>query len=132
MTQVCEALLSLLFIFYPQDVKFCSPNDSTCYRELSQDTSDCDVSCTGLYADVVFTEDKILNLKTELTTVVNSWEERRLQVELANKGKERQRLLKLLKKYTDYKNSFVRQIKFDPSLANTSEYVYVQRKRKKT
>ena len=49
-----------------QDVLFCLPNDFTCYSEVSQGTSDCDVSCTGLYSDVVFTEDKILNLETDL------------------------------------------------------------------
>ena len=57
----------LLFLqIYFQDVRFCSPNASACYTESLKDTSDCDISCTGLYADVVVTEDKILNLKTDL------------------------------------------------------------------
>ena len=53
-------------VVYIQDVQFCSPEDSACYTSVSKETSDCDISCIGLYADVVFTEDKILNLKTDL------------------------------------------------------------------
>ena len=49
-----------------QEIKFCLPNDSPCYNAVSQNNFDCVVPCTGLYADVVFTEDKILSLKTDL------------------------------------------------------------------
>ena len=49
-----------------QDIQFCSLEDSACYTAVSQQTSDCDISCTGLYADVVFNEDKVLSLKTDL------------------------------------------------------------------
>ena len=81
-------------------------------------------TCTGLYADVDFTEDKILNLQTDLvTTSTSRWKEKRLKVEQASNGKERQRLLNLLKKYSDYKDNFVKQIKFNSSLASLSEYV---------
>ena len=39
-----------------KDPIFCAPNASTCYKN----TYSCMVSCTGLYADVQFTEDRIL------------------------------------------------------------------------
>ena len=44
-----------------QDSSFCSPKDFACYTTISTDnTFGCRVSCTGLYADVEFTEDRIL------------------------------------------------------------------------
>ena len=52
--------------------------------------------------------------------------ESRLHVEQADTGKERKRLLMLLKKYTDYKKGFARQIRFNSSQPNLSEYVFSQ------
>ena len=49
---------------YIQANQFCSPNASACYTSVSD--SDSEVACAGLYADVIFTEDKILNLETDL------------------------------------------------------------------
>ena len=43
-----------------KDPIFCSPRDSPCYTAVSSNITGCRVSCTGLYADVQFTEDKIL------------------------------------------------------------------------
>ena len=43
-----------------QDPKYCSLNDSPCYIEATQMHTSCIASCSGLYADVVYTEDKIL------------------------------------------------------------------------
>ena len=121
--QTISLFVQLLF----QDVQFCLPNASTCYTAISQETFDCDISCTGLYADVVFSEDKILNLKTNLvTTSLDSSRDWRLKVEQGSNGKERQSLLKLLRKYTDYKQNFVRQIKFISSQPNLSKYVHVK------
>ena len=112
--------------YFLQDFQWCSPIASACYTTVAKDFLglDCGVSCTGLYTDVAFTEDKILNLKTDLvTTSTSRWKEKRLKVEQASNGKERQRLLSLLQKYTDYKENFNKQIKFNSSLASLSEYV---------
>ena len=46
---------------------FCSPRDSSCYKAISRNITDCKVSCTGLYADVHFTEDKLLADEKENT-----------------------------------------------------------------
>ena len=49
-----------------QNIEFCMSTDFACYTEVSKENVDCDVSCTGLYADVIFNEDRVLNLKTDL------------------------------------------------------------------
>ena len=41
--------------------------------------------------------------------------------EEADQGKERKKLLKMLDKYRVYKKRFVKQIKFDSSLRNSSK-----------
>ena len=40
---------------------FCSPDQSDCYKAVSRNITGCMVSCTGLYADVMFTEDRLLH-----------------------------------------------------------------------
>ena len=40
---------------------FCSPDQSDCYTAVSRNITGCMVSCTGLYADVQFSEDMLLN-----------------------------------------------------------------------
>ena len=43
-----------------QDIPYCPPTASPCYTSVSTtDTYGCKVSCTGLYADVRFTQDKL-------------------------------------------------------------------------
>ena len=49
-----------------QDSDFCTFHDSDCYRAVSTEANDCMVSCTGLYVDVIFSEENILNQKTDL------------------------------------------------------------------
>ena len=44
--------------------QLCAPSAVDCYTAVSLEATDCGVSCTGLYADIEFTEDKILNLDT--------------------------------------------------------------------
>ena len=39
---------------------FCSPDQSACYTAVSKNITGCTLSCTGLYADVQFAEDRIL------------------------------------------------------------------------
>ena len=54
----------ILLQFFFQDVSYCSPASSACAREVSSSLHGCSVSCTGLYADIEFAEDKILNIET--------------------------------------------------------------------
>ena len=75
-----------------QAYEYCSPNSSACYSTVvSQLSSSCEVSCTGLYADVVF-------------------EERQKQ--------ESQKVLSLYEKYYEHKRNYVKQIQFDPTRTN--------------
>ena len=98
--KVLQAKLLLFLQFPSQDVQFCSPNVSACYKKVQDKPSNCGVSCTGLYADVEFTKDTILDSDQE---------------------RERQNLLPLLNNYTEYKRSFVKQMKFDPQSDNSSK-----------
>ena len=43
------------------DPTFCSPADHACYSAIPVHTPACRISCTGLYADVHFEEDKLLS-----------------------------------------------------------------------
>ena len=56
-----------------QELTYCSPNASACYKEVStSDPYGCSISCTGLYADIEFTEDNILvdSLQKAVTDLV--------------------------------------------------------------
>ena len=101
-----------------------------CKTEVAQDTfgMDCGVSCTGLYADVTFTEDAVLKTKEIPFTADYYGDKVNIKRVETNKGKKskRQKLVQLLNKYTDYKKSFVKQIRFDPDSSNLSEYMYKQ------
>ena len=44
---------------------FCSPNASTCYQALAKDNHGCRVSCTGLYADLTYTNDAPMELSPQ-------------------------------------------------------------------
>ena len=69
----------------------------------------------------------ILNVKTPFSGAVDIYGKIQtftIRNAGAEQGKERQKLLLLLKKYTDYKNNFVRQIKFHPEHLNFSEYIF--------
>ena len=48
---------------------FCSPNASDCYTAVIREDHNCLVSCTGLFADVRFTEDRLLaeNILEDIT-----------------------------------------------------------------
>ena len=46
------------------DPTFCSPMAFSCYTAVSRNITGCMVSCTGLYADVQFTEDQLLAKNT--------------------------------------------------------------------
>ena len=68
---------------------YCSPNSSACSTSSQQQSSpSCGVSCTGLYADVVFT---------------------------ARTEQEGHKLERLYEQYYQYKRNYVKQIKFDPT-----------------
>ena len=114
--------------YFTQDFHWCSPTASACYTAVGQHVLglECGVSCTGLYADVAFTEDNLLKIKgIPFSAAATFGVEVTIKHVAAKKGNERQKLVQLLKKYTDYKNSFVKQIRFDPRLSNLSEYIYI-------
>ena len=58
--------LAKLLFDPPQPPTYCSPAEHGCYTAISRETFGCRISCTGLYADTEFTEDKttsdLLNL----------------------------------------------------------------------
>ena len=59
--QVKKLFCISLLLVQVQDVPLCPPSSSPCYSAVSTtDTYKCSVSCTGLYADVEFTEDQVL------------------------------------------------------------------------
>ena len=62
-----------------------------------------------------------LNKTNISVTTVPKYSSKRLNVEQANTGQGRQRLLKLIKKYVDYKDSYVKKLRFDQQLSNLSE-----------
>ena len=41
----------------PQVDDYCSPNATECYRKHAEDTFGCQVSCSGLYADIRYVTD---------------------------------------------------------------------------
>ena len=82
-----------------KDPIFCAPNASACYTAVSKNTYSCLVSCTGLYADVQFTTDRILAKDNK-----NSKEE------------DKEKLMSLLEEYKRYKTEYAQNIKFDPDL----------------
>ena len=55
---------------------FCSPDKSACYTAVSRNITDCMVSCTGLYADVQFSEDRLLGKDLTLTGNENTFHNR--------------------------------------------------------
>ena len=112
-----------------QDYHWCSPTASVCYTTVSQETliAGCDVSCTGLYADVTFTEDTVLNTETPFSgsfygSTIN------INRNKDGQGKERQKLEMMLERYTGYKKNFVKQIQFDAKRPDLSEYIYLYAK----
>ena len=104
------------------------PNASACYTEIKQDIFGkglkCQVSCIGLYADVVFTEDTVLNTKPPFSATYYDETVTIKRDETIQTIKERQELMKLLDKYETYKKSFVRQITFDSDLYFSGPYNY--------
>ena len=59
-------------------------------------------------------------MKTTADFSVTIYEDK-YPVNSVHHDKERQRLTLLLEKYTDYKNNFVKQMKFDSKLSNLSK-----------
>ena len=54
-----------------QDITFCAPSAAGCYTAVSRNWTDCSVSCTGLYADVQFTEDRVLHPGNTMEAVLH-------------------------------------------------------------
>ena len=76
----------------------------TCYSQLSDESFDCGVTCSGLYADVQF-EASTDGLEAEEEDVRN-------------------RVFGLIDEYKLYKTSFVRNIVFDPKSSNLGNWCY--------
>ena len=53
----------------------CSPSAAACYTAVSKNITGCSVSCTGLYADVQFTEDKLMSPGSTMEAVQVMWNE---------------------------------------------------------
>ena len=47
----------MLRIHFSQDVPFCSPAEESCVASAMQENQGCLVKCTGLYADVLYSEE---------------------------------------------------------------------------
>ena len=83
--------------------KLCGPSGLTCFEELASAGQDlCMVSCLGLYADVSFTNETILDF-------------------LESRGEEAQKLDELQQEYNRYKNDYVSNVYFDPKETNNSK-----------
>ena len=81
----------------------CGPSGLTCFEELASAGKDlCIVSCAGLYADISFTNESILDFSE-------------------SPGEEAQKLDKMQKEYNRYKNDYVSNLFFDPKEANNSK-----------
>ena len=52
---------------HSQGDSYCSPNGTDCYRGHVKDTFGCEVSCTGLHADVKYKNDETNELVAEIT-----------------------------------------------------------------
>ena len=87
-----------------KDPTFCSPPAFACYSAVSQNITGCQVSCTGLYADVRFTEDNVL------ATNYQGYQ----------KLEDREKLFSLLEQYQKYKKNYAQNIMFDSDLQSLS------------
>ena len=85
-----------------QEEHFCTSAGLDCYQEVAKETTNCSVSCHGLYADVEFLSDEFSHIKT--------------------KGQERDqdKLALLVQEYQQFKESFVTNLMFDPTKYNNN------------
>ena len=86
-----------------QSPTFCSPNATSCYTAVSRDTHGCKVACTGLYADVQFTED-----------------------DLSKPGKDMDKFKILQEQYHAYKSNYAKNIKFDEGTETLSKLIWLK------
>ena len=86
---------------YSQAAAYCSPTVSECIKAASSSTFGCKVSCTGLYADVVFAENGNKKLWTDFA-----------------------RFSALEEDYNNYKWNYAKNIKFDQTVENLSKYCH--------
>ena len=137
--QVNDMLANRLLIFYLQEVSFCPPSSAPCYSAVSTtDTYGCKVSCTGLYADVEFTEDQVLvdtfdSMKEELAQLIVRGKYlsnlfmhhltggKAVHFSRSREGEDREAVLKLVEQYKQYKTDFAQNIVFDSSCAGLSK-----------
>ena len=79
-----------------QATKFCSPVSTECYNNISNSmSSKCEISCTGLYADVQYVENE-------------DWQEKKME--------------KIIKEYRKYQAQFGKDLVFDPEEQSLGKY----------
>ena len=61
-----KVLYTLKFNFHPQDFQICSVRNLSCYTAVPRYFPNCGIPCKGLFADVEFTQDRMLDLETDL------------------------------------------------------------------
>ena len=84
-----------MHLYSPQAVSSCSPNGTACWSGIDENSLGCRVSCTGLYADALYTKDPT-------------------EKKLINQLKEN------LEEYTGYKKNFALNLQFDPTKKDMS------------
>ena len=106
------ALFSALSLEKPT---FCSPDKSACYTAVSSNITGCMVSCTGLYADIDFTEDRLLAKDHTEKGNGNMSYNFYLRVLVSDGRKEidRDKLFSMLETYKQYKSKYAQNIVFD-------------------
>ena len=140
------------FTIFFKALKLCSPNSSACYTAVSTAPHNCKVSCTGLYADVLFADNAPVEMTEKdlmmrkiaaltkagikvhkkkvyicffnLSVINNPYTKEDLKY-LLDESREDQGydwFFNLQDKYKKHKNNFARNIKFDSTNESLGKY----------
>ena len=96
---MCLFLSSTLLNF--QGHRICTPNETVCATEIRKDPFGCRVSCTGLYADVSFSEGNPEDTTKDGAMIQDS-----------------KVFSQLIQDYKAYKSTFVKNVKFNSTSLN--------------
>ena len=88
---------------YLQAAPLCSPKGISCSQSIDTANLGCRKGCTGLYADMHYTQ----------ISPYTQWKEQ---------GQEWNNMFQLVQEYKAHKRQFVRNIQFDPELENLSKW----------
>ena len=83
----------------PQVTRYCSPQESTCWKNITKEMFSCNISCTGLYADVQHVSEESTEAKHDQISKV------------------------IQKSYSNYKNSFAKNIEFYQDISQVSGFI---------